>query len=279
MPELILDYPEIDISENWAGFLLNHLTKEEHPNHNKPHNQPDEVDWKRNIIPGVLLESKLVDYKFLWAGKKFYLKQNVESPDLEPLPEPIEIVQIHYDYGQFNGLEAEYQDTIFNGWYKATPDSKPELIPYKTLRNNLSNTGDRDKLARWRINTAIAYIQQTAKEIDLKTQELFDTYGESTALSWGLQNLNLTQGIIDFYRFFPAEMSLYKDTGSLEICDRIDEIMAEPNPANLAWLKENIIVGQEDNQLTLKMAGTSIKENFTNAVTPVTADEIAEAVR
>lgn len=274
---LVLDFPDLNISDNWKGYFLNHLTPEDHPNHDKPHTPPVNVDWKDDLAQGIYLEAdKPVDIKFQWAYKKWKLYKNPEDSDRASLPEPIDIVVGLYKYGSFSKLEPKKQDLVLFSYYRPAIGKPIELRPYRTIRNPLKKSGAREEMVKYRRQMAESFIQQRGKEIDIATAGLFQQLGESQATALGLKQLNLSQGIIDFFDAFPNEMFIFLKSGSLKINTAIAEEMAKATPdPKLAWLNENILIGANpDGSLQLVPAGLIIQSTFDDSVTPISQLEI-----
>ena len=270
----------LNISDNWTGFFLNHLVAENNPNYLDKFLLPNEIDWKLHLAPGVYLQADPpVDVKFLWAYKTLKLHVNSESEQKEPLSEPIPIVVIKYDYGEFDGLQPQKQDAILGSYYRASFDSAIELIEYKRIHNNLVKPGAKEKLEVARRITAEAFIKQRAKEIDRAIDYLIATYGEPQSAAMGVRKLDLGQGIQSFFEELTLETSAYISSGSLQINSKIASIIeSDVATTKNSWLREQIPVGQDAQGLILKVAGEEIQRIFNDAVTPVTQAEITSAV-
>lgn len=275
---LTIDHGTVNISDVWEGYFLNHLLPEEHPNYDKPHTPPSNIDWKKDLKQGVYIEANSPnDVGFLWSDKTWKLYVNSESGDRESLKNPISIVEGRYHYGNFLGLEPKKQDLVLFGYYRAEFGQPVELKPYRTLRNPLKKPGAKEEIVEYRRAAAESYIKQRAKEIDVATAALFDQLGEAQATQAGLQQLNLTTGIETFFEQFSNEMFIYRRSGNPKILDAIASVMAQENPTQNAWLAENILVGQNaDGSLNLVPAGMIISSIFQSAIAPVTQMQINE---
>ena len=267
----------MNITDNWYGWFINYLVDDRHPNFEDPSSNPNNVDWERDLAPGISLSSdRPVDIKFLWAYKVWQLKNNPESEARESLPEPIPIVLGKYHYGSFEGIFPKKQDLVLCGFYKETPESEIVIKPYKTLHQDLNKIGEREKLARLRRNLAENYIKHRARDIDLATTQLFEKLGEQEAGDRGLKRLDLSKGIEYFFEHFVSEMTTYEKTGSLKIINAIEEKTSGMiQESELTWLKEDILLGvNEDGSFQLVPAATIIAQLLQVAIAPVSQLEI-----
>ena len=265
------------VTREWEGYFLNYLTADNTPNFHQPYLIPNNIDWHRNLAPGVYLEADPpVDYKFKWAYKVWKLYVNPFSENLDLLDEPEIIVVGKYNYGEFIDLNPSKQDLILYCKYRDRMLEEPVFKPYHTIRNPLKKIGSRVKRAKKRRATTEAYIEQRAQEIDSYTNSLFESLGEAAAKSAGLQQLDLVLGIKKFFKKFSNEMFLYYETGNLDINTAIADVMTETSPdPSIAWLKENILIGQnEDNSFKLVPAGLIIQRILTDGVAKITQNEI-----
>lgn len=275
--ELVLDFGNVKITDNWTGWWLNYLVAQTHPNFGKEYNIPNNVDWKRNLAHGVYLEADApVDLDFIWAYKCWKLYVDPESEDLNPLTNPETIVVGKWDYQSFDSLKPEQQNLILYCYYRENDNSDPVLRQYHILRDALKKSGARESRARGRRKSAIDYINQRSKEIDALVDRIFAEQGATAAEGLGLQQLNLTNGIKQFFDRLGNEMYVYTESGSLKIVDAISTIMSqtEPDP-EIAWLKKNIpIDANPDGSLVLVKAGDAIAINLSNGVKPVAQAQI-----
>ena len=263
----------------WTGYFLNHLLPPNHELYNFPNELPNNIDWKKDLDSGIYLTAdNPIDVNFLWAYKVLRLHVNPESEERELLSEPVPIVVIKYDYGNFQGSQPEKQDLILSSYYREDENAPIELKPYKTLYNPLNKPGAKDKLVSRRRTTAEAYIKQRANEIDRTTEYLFATYGENKARELGLKQLNLTLNIEQFFEQFATEMFVYLKSGSLKINEAIATLM-QSDRADGAWLSEEIPIAQDDRgNLTFAVTGRIIMDIFARSVAPVTVAQIDKIV-
>lgn len=271
----------MSITDNWTGFFLNHLVDENHPNYLDKFLLPNEIDWKLHLAPQLYLEAEMpVDVRFLWAYKVLKLHVDPESESRTLLPQPVPIVVIKYDYGEFDRLQPQKQDLILCSYYRASLDDEIELVEYKRIKNNLVRPGAKEKLEVARRVTAEAFIKQRAKEIDSATSNAFALYGKSVASDMGFEQLNLSEGIKNFFSEFNSLVSIYISSGSLKIVDKIFQLTTtEIEDLQLSWLVKNIPIGMTSEGVTFKIAREEIARIFTSAVTPVTMAEIDGAIR
>lgn len=73
-------------------------------------------------------------------------------------------------------------------------------------------------------------------------------------------------------------ISIYERSGSLRINDSIQKILNSDTPPHNAWLKQKILVGQDENGMMIRVAGEEIQRLFSAAVTPVSQTEIDRLV-
>lgn len=273
------------ISDSWEGYFLNYLVPEDSENYNNPHKPPNNIDWKVHLKQGVYLESlKPVDLNFLWAYKQFNLPVDPETElsenalDAELLDKPFPIVIIQYDYGKFDVLAPEKQDLIFSSLYRESYSESIQLKPYKILHNHLTSQVAKDKFIQYRRTLAESYIKQRAREIDKVTAQIFAAQGDAIATGLGLKQLDLTGGIKSFFEEFSLEMYQFINSGSLKINDAIQSVLDNGEPGRNAWLKENILVGQNQDGLELQVAGEIIKLLFQQSTLPINQQQITDLI-
>lgn len=276
----VIDFSQTKISDVWEGFFLNHLVPPEHPNHDKPYQNPSNIDWKRNLDTGVYLKKqKPIIVNFLWAGIIYNLPVNSESDDRELLPEPIPIVLIKFDYGSFDNGLPEKQDSLLYGYYRPEFGATIELRYYKTLHDNLVNTGNKTAIASKRRQLAKNYITQRAAEIQQATDDLFASLGSETATAQGLTQVDLIGGVELFYNQFATEMYAYIESGSLNINQEIQTILNSSVSNPNEWMRNNILIGiNEDNSFNLAPAGLIIAQLFAQATLKITQADIDNAI-
>ncbi|MDJ0594418.1 MAG: hypothetical protein QNJ72_31325 [Pleurocapsa sp. MO_226.B13] len=269
----------MSIIENWTGYFLNHLLPEDHELYSLPYTSPNNIDWKLHLKQGISLRSQLVTTKHLYAGKIFWLDNNPESEEQELLDEPIKIIELKYEYGEFEGIDPQKQDAMICGVYREKYGSPVEIRHYKTLPNPLTKPGAKDKIVVGRRVAAKSWIKQRAREIDRTVSAIFTAYGEEAATNMGLKQLNLTQGIESFFEQFDREMSIYLNSGNLSINSAIESVLTAENPPQNPWLKEKIPIDKDaEGNLVLVVAGEIIKDIFAEAIEPVTQTDIDAAL-
>lgn len=276
----IIDFSQAKISDVWEGYFLNHLVPPEHPNHDKPYQNPSSIDWKRDLDTGVYLaKEKPIIVNFLWAGIVYNLPVNPESEAREILTESIPIILRKFDYGSFKNGLPEKQDSLLYGYYRPEFGASIELRHYETLHNNLINTGDKTAIARKRRQLAKNYITQRAAEIQQQTADLFISLGETEATARGLTQVDLIGGVELFYNQFSNQMYAYIESGSLiinqEIQNILDSNVSNPNE----WMRENILIGiNPDDSYNLVPTGLIIAQLFTEATLEITQADVDQAI-
>lgn len=264
----LLTFENVRITDTWEGFFLNHLVPEEHPNYDKPHNLPNNVDWKRDLAPGIsLIDDAPIMVNFLWALKVYRLYVNPESQDRDRLDRPEAITAIGYDYGEITDGLPQRQDRIFYGLYKATPESEVELREYKRQENPFNDSGQRYDASKGRRQTAVDYTKQRAIEIDRTVEGIYAAYGEDTATAMGLKRYDLSAKILDFFEQFDFRMNLYIKTGNLKINSSIQTLL---DSALEHWLKEDIPITRDKDGIVFVQTGWKIQDIFAEALRPVT---------
>ena len=259
----------------WQGYFLNHLRFDEED----PYIPPVTLDWKVGLKQGIHLRSQLVDVKFLWGAKIFYLDHNPESEARELLETPIPVVVLKYDYGSFTGLDPEKQDALLHSYYRENEGDEPTLKYYKTLPNPFNKPGAREKAVVGRRISAIAYVKQRAKEIERLIEYVYQTEGEEAAQAQGLERIDLHKGIERFFSQFAVEMVKYRDAGLLEIVQRIQEVLNQGVVQEYNyWLKKQIPIDKTEDGYVLVRAGEIIQKILSDAVSPVTQADIDSAI-
>lgn len=273
------------LTDNWLGWRINHVLAEDHPHYGDYDRVPVDVDWK--VDPIVPLRRVYLEHKFLRIGKAYYLDNDIETEGYPELDEPILVLLKKYDYGGWRGLEPDKKDEVLCSFYgieeneDATPELgsgarvvrgaiNHELVSYRTIKNDLSKLGERDKIAVGRRNDASNYLKQRAKEID----DFIANYGEQ----FGIEPKNLEENTKQFYNHKSVFLRNYIDSGSTQIINSIENTLSQESPQANAWLKEEIPIDLLDNKPVLAIAGEIIISMFNTAIAPVTAAEIESAI-
>ena len=261
----------MSLTDNWLGWRINHVLAEDHPHYGDYDRTPVDVDWK--VDPIVPLRRVYLEHKFLRIGKAYYLDNNIEAEGYPELDEPILVLLKKYDYGEWRGLEPDKKDEVLCSFYGTEQENgtiNHELISYRTVKNDLSKLGERDKIAVGRRDDASNYLKQRAKEID----DFIAQYGEQ----FNIEPKNLEENTKQFYNHKSVFLRNYIDSGSTQIITSIENTLAQESPQANGWLKEEIPIDMVDGKPVMAVAGEIIISMFNTAIASLSAAEIESAI-